>query len=732
MSMKQSPAWAWRRGVGIGVCAAWFAGAALAAERASAPLGPAVDQAQAWLQQNRLEPAIERLEALLVQHRTTDDPVPSNRATLVELGRAWGLLAEAYGRRGQFALQHRALVHEVDLGLATFGPNHPVVLATRTRLALSLRDLQHPREAETELRAVIATRLGLSPIDAAAVAQDQLRLAIIFLVPQRRLAEAEEAVSGAMRRLQQAPGFQETQLTPLRTEMAAIQTAQGRPADAESVLRRVLAFIETQGAAASPQERLQALEQLGLAQLRQGHYAAAEQTMRSAVQVASRHPGYREADLNLARTRLSEILVFQARPAEAVPLVRAVLDSQRQGVRGEFHPSLSATYSRLAKLLIQLDRGQEAVTLLSRLVEETRTFRGARHAATAEAMATLAWAQQSAGRYAQAEQTLLAALDIEAEATGRTSEPFIDMRNQLGTLRLAQGRFAEAADEFRVALQATQARLGPTDPEVATVQANLAQALQRQGRLADAAAVLRQALAVREARLGPVHHLLVDTLDSLGSLYSEMEDLPQAEAHLSRAIEMRRQLVTDPKDVRRAGLQGALAAVWIQANKLPEAEAVLRESIATLEAADPHDAALPNQLVNLGGVHRRRGEFAQAQSLMERALRQRRETWGPDTVPTANVEVALARVLDAAGQPRAAESLLNHALKVLDQGQTRGTPYVAVARMRLAEVYSHTERPALARTTAQAALSLYERTYGLQHPDTVACRNLLATLTTGR
>lgn len=737
MSRQRGTARPWRRRLGAGLAALWWAGTVLAADGAatSLPLQPAVDQAETWLRQNRLEPAIERLETLLTQRRATRDGTATDTDTAVHLGRAWGLLADAYGRRGQFALEHRARVHAVAQWRSAFGPTHATVLDARTHLALSLRHLQQPREAEADLRAVLATRMDQLPAGVDAAARDHLTLATLFLVPQHRLAEAEDAVSSGLRLLRQSPGVQEARLTPYRLELAAIQTAQGRPADAESVLRRILAFLDSQGAAARPEERIRALRTLGEALLRQGRYAAAEQALREAVQAALPHPGVRDVDLNLARTRLSELLLFQERPAEAEPLLRAVLDSQRRGVRGEFHPDLFSTWSRLGRVLVQLDRGREAVDLLTRLADETRTVRGARHPDTVHALATLAWAQQDSGHTAQAERTLRSALDIADRAeAGALAEASTDMRNQLGTLLLHEGRFAEAASAFRTALQGTQALHGATHPEVATVQANLAQALQRQGRLADAAAVLRQALAVQEASLGPAHHRLVDTLDALGSLYSELEDLPRAEASLARAITMHRQLVPvpDPKDTRLARLQGTLAGVWVQGNRLSEAEAALRVSIQTLEAADPDDAALPHQLVSLGGVHRRRGEFAQAQSLMERAVRLRRARWGPDARPTAITEVALARVLDAAGRPDAAEPLLLHALHVLDQGPTRGTPYVAQAHQRLAEVYRHTERPGLARTAAQAALTIYERTYGPQHADTVACRQSLETMTAAR
>ena len=42
---------------------------------------------------------------------------------------------------------------------------------------------------------------------------------------------------------------------------------------------------------------------------------------------------------------------------------------------------------------------------------------------------------------------------------------------------------------------------------------------------------------------------------------------------------------------------------------------------------------------------------------------------------------------------------------VLDQGPTRGTPYVAQVHQRLAEVYRHTGRPGPARAAASTIAS---------------------------
>lgn len=130
MSRQRGTARPWRHRLGAGLAALWWAGTVLAADGAATPLPlqPAVDQAETWLRQNRLEPAIERLETLLTQRRSTRDGTATDTDTAVHLGRAWGLLADAYSRRGQFALEYRARVHAVAQWRSAFGPTHATVL----------------------------------------------------------------------------------------------------------------------------------------------------------------------------------------------------------------------------------------------------------------------------------------------------------------------------------------------------------------------------------------------------------------------------------------------------------------------------------------------------------------------------------------------------------------------------------------------------------------------------
>lgn len=723
----------------VPVLLAWVvAGPVLAADGRAAGLEQAVGQAESWLEQGRLEQVVDRLEPLL---RLQAEPVglgPSDDgATAALLGRAWALLAEAQERRGQFAAELRARTHEIAQWSRAVGAAHPVVLGARVQRALALRRLQQPREAETALREVLAQRMALLPVGAMPAARDHLLLARLFLMPQRRLAEAEAAVRQALQLLQSAAaagvGVTPADLLPCRLALAAILLEQGRAEDAQSVLLRVLAVLDEQGAPALPKVRLDALRQLGEVQMVLGQPAPAERTLRAALEVAAVHPGPRDIDLDLARTRLAEVLVFQERPAEALVQVMAVLDSRRRGVRGAFHPDLLAIWTRIGDLLIRLGRAREAADLLARLVEETRAQRGAQHPETAQALASLARAQHETGLNEAAERHLRIALDIEAAqpAGALTEGRMAGLRNQLGLVLLAQGRPAEAAPVLRQALQAEQSLRSATSPDIVTLQSNLALALRQQGLLGDAAAVLRQALAAQESLQVAAPSRQVDLLQDLGAVLAEMQDLPAAEAALNRAIEIRRRQTGDPRDLRLARLQGALGRVWVQAGRLSEAEATLQASLILLEAADPADPDLPGLLVSLGGLHRRRGEFDLALARVGRAVDLRRLRWGRRAGPTAIAEIALAQVLDAAGRSRAAEPLLRQVLEVLDRGGTRGTPAVAQAHLRLAEVHLHAGRFPAAAGEARSALQIYERTYGLAHPDAVACRDLLGVAKAG-
>jgi len=697
--------------------------AAIPVIAAAVQLERSVGEARQHLAQDRPEAVATALEPLLTS--------PSAGAALAEAllrAQAWELLATGQERCGRFDAAHTAHRQAVAAFTAAVGAQDRRTLDARRLLALSLRDVQREDEAERSFRQVLADRLRAQPVDAAAAATDHRLLVEHFLQPRWRLAEAESLLQQAIAWRRQAPGFREEQLVAEWVTLAGLQLDQGRPSDAESVLLRLLGRAQADPAAMPGSERLRARVLLGRVQMRQGRYTLAEQTLRQALEDVGRSgPGSRMADLHGAPLQLAEALAYQEHPQEAEQVLRAELKRLSAQVRGEFHARLWPSQRRLGLLLIDMERGTEAEALLRQVAAATTRLRGPRHPETALTEGDLASALSDLQRYGDSERLLKRALQSLSQTVGPGSEPVSRLRVQLANVYLEWGRFAEAASTFRAELQAIQTRLGPRHPEVANTQSNLAIALMRQGRMADAAVLFRQALVVREAQQPPVPALVAETLGWLGQLYMDMDDLVRAEETLRQALALRRQLARHRHDAAVVTVQSRLSGVWTLAGKLDASEAMLREAIASAEVLNPNDPfRIPTLLVGQAGNLRRKGDFVGARALVERALQVRQQGLGTESGQTAIVETVLARILTAMGQPQQARERLTHAIAVFDRSDDlRETPFMARARLRLAQALHAEGRLALAKQEAGTALRLFERAYGPRHEDTNEARTLL-------
>lgn len=697
--------------------------AAAQAAPAAVQLERAVGEARQHLAQDRPESVASTLEPLLASPNAGAAP-----AEALLRAQAWELLATGQERCGRFDAAHTAHRQAVAAFTTAVGAQDRRTLDARRLLALSLRDVQREDEAERHFRQVLAERLQVQPADAASVATDHRLLVEHFLQPRWRLAEAESVLQQAIAWRRQVADFREDQLVAEWVTLAGLQLNQGRPSDAESVLLRLLDRTQADPGAVPGGQRLRARVLLGRVQMRQGRYALAEQTLRQALDdVARSGPGSRVSDLHGAPLQLAEALAIQERPQEAEQVLRAELKRLSPQVRGDFHPRLWPVQRRLGLLLIERERGTEAERLLRPVSNATARLRGRQHPETSLAEADLASVLSDLQRYGDSERLLKRALQSLSQTVGPVSEPVSRLRVQLANVYLEWGRFGEAASTFRAELQAVQARLGPRHPEVATTQSQLAITLMRQGRMADAAVLLRQALVIREAQQPPVPAQVADTLGWLGQVYMDADDLVRAEEVLQRALALRRQLATHRHDAAVLTVQGHLAGVWSLSGKLDASEAMLREAIASAEALNPTDPfRIPNLLVGQAGNLRRKGDFAGARALVERALQVRQQALGTESGQTAIVETALARILTAMGQPQEARARLGHAIAVFDRSDDlRETPFMARARLRLAEALRAEGRPAEARKEAATALRLFERAYGPRHDDSNEARKLL-------
>ncbi|SEM22829.1 CHAT domain-containing protein [Stigmatella aurantiaca] len=130
----------------------------------------------------------------------------------------------------------------------------------------------------------------------------------------------------------------------------------------------------------------------------------------------------------------------------------------------------------------------------------------------------------------------------------------------------------------------------------------------------------------------------------------------------------------------------------------------------------------------LGNLHRRQGDFAQAEPLFLRALAIREATLGQDHPEAAYSLNSLAILYMEQGLYNKAEPLLLRALAIWESAFTEDTPDIAGARSNLAALYWKQGRYRQAEPLYLRALSTSEAAFGKDHPHAAGVLTNLATL----
>ncbi|HEU4564969.1 MAG TPA: tetratricopeptide repeat protein [Gemmatimonadaceae bacterium] len=200
---------------------------------------------------------------------------------------------------------------------------------------------------------------------------------------------------------------------------------------------------------------------------------------------------------------------------------------------------------------------------------------------------------------------------------------------------------------------------------------------------------------------------------ALGEQLYRAGDHTRAEVHLRRALEAREALGV--QDLAVAELLLLLAGVFRARGQLAESEPLLERALAigewTLGRDDPGIAPALNALAHL---HFARREYERAEPLLRRLL-VIQESQGPDHPAVAGVLASLATVHEHAGRLASAHELWRRTLASRERTLPADSPAIAVALEHLAETYVALGQPAEAVPLLERSLGIRERAFGGGH-----------------
>jgi tetratricopeptide (TPR) repeat protein len=163
----------------------------------------------------------------------------------------------------------------------------------------------------------------------------------------------------------------------------------------------------------------------------------------------------------------------------------------------------------------------------------------------------------------------------------------------------------------------------------------------------------------------------------------------------------------------------------------PRCELCLPHAQACAELIDQHHFTFPaaaRLLMHTGWYLRERGQYTQAEPLLQRALAIREQVLGFNHADTASTLHHLARLYYLQAHYAQAEPLFQRALTIREQVLGPDHPDTAAALDHLAYLYQYQDKYGLAEHLFQRALAINERLRGPGHPDTATVLNDLGWL----
>jgi tetratricopeptide (TPR) repeat protein len=264
-----------------------------------------------------------------------------------------------------------------------------------------------------------------------------------------------------------------------------------------------------------------------------------------------------------------------------------------------------------------------------------------------------------------------------------------------------------------------------------TESQDITQVLQAQGEAArqrshylDAQHCYELALARRTATLGADHAECLPLLTALGEIMQTQAQYPEAERYYLRALTLCEQTYGQ-QHVRTATAIGDLAGIWEELGRLDQAHVYYEKALQLTEQVQGPDH--PDTAIALSKVarfYRVVGKNDQAHAFFIRALTIYEQQ--PDDAAKAIMLNNLAYLHITQGRYAQAETLLRRAIRINTLLEREQYTFVRGINIKnVAAALRGQQEIVLAEILEQYALRVYEMVLGTAHPDAVALRALL-------
>jgi serine/threonine-protein kinase len=236
---------------------------------------------------------------------------------------------------------------------------------------------------------------------------------------------------------------------------------------------------------------------------------------------------------------------------------------------------------------------------------------------------------QDRGRWGEAEQPLLRAIELIEDHPDRMSIGLTDAIFELASISRKLGRFDEAQGMLERCLELDTSEFGSRSHQVAGDLAELSVLAAHRGENEEAERLARESLEVRIQVYGSIHPDVGHSATTLGVVQRRLGRLDEAEATFRMALDVYRETL-GPDHAYVGSVYHSLGMIAVLEEELDDAESLFGESIRITSARKGADHPLVAESVGkLAWVRQMQGRYDEAAELYARALGVLEASYGP-------------------------------------------------------------------------------------------------------
>lgn len=319
-------------------------------------------------------------------------------------------------------------------------------------------------------------------------------------------------------------------------------------------------------------------------------------------------------------------------------------------------------------------------------------------------------------RFEDAERLIGAALDASVTHRAARHPEHIGWLNAEASLYAQQANFEPAVEVLTDVQRLSSEVYGSGSLQAALADDALGKLHYDAGNYPAATTHLERALtsirALKVAR--PVAEAQV--LDHLAALWQARGDYPKAEVYYLSAMKLRRRNLKNEPGLN-AGSVTQLAQLYQDLGRYSDALKLLQQAASAYERAGRSDDEATATLSSLALLYARMGQYQEAEATAQKAKTRISQVWDAASLPIANVNALLARIVTEMGRYAEARTYLDQANTTYLAKYGFGNINTAklTAQIGLNDFYQG--RPQLALSKLRDALAQTEASVGRQHID---------------